>query len=98
MAGPESTDKPKAPAATKSVAVADATTYVGTPAVGTSKAAPAAGVASIGPDKSQLNEGRRRLVWCGVGGFFLRGFIAFFRVFLAPALFGPLPGFKMCHP
>ena len=98
MAGPETTDKPKAPIPTKSVGVADATSYVGTPAVGTSKAAAAAGVASTGPDKSELNEGRRRLVWCGVGGFLGAWFIAFLRFFLPRTLFEPPTVFKIGYP
>ena len=79
MAAPESeTVKPKGdgpkPEAAKSPAgeggsKPDATKYVGTPAVGTSKAAPAGGVASVGPDPSVANEGRRRLVWCAVTAF-----------------------------
>ncbi len=57
MAGPETTsDKPN-PEAAKSAASggAQATSYVGSPAVGTSKAATAAGIAAIGPDDSQIS-------------------------------------------
>jgi len=69
MAGPESEtvkpkgDGPKSEAAKASPAAGDKdpTKYVGTPAVGTSKAAPAGGVASVGPEPSEANEGRRRL-------------------------------------
>ena len=39
------------------------TSYVGTPAVGTSRAAAAGGVASIGPEDNEVNQQRRRLVW-----------------------------------
>src|SRR5690349_2114204 len=99
MAGPETTDKPKAPIAAKSVAGAeDATSYVGTPAVGTSKAAPAAGIAAIGPDHSQINERRRRLVWAAVAGFLSAWFIAFLRFFLPRTLFEPPTVFKIGYP
>lgn len=74
MAGPETTsDKPKPDAATSAAVATDATSYVGSPAVGTSKAAPAAGVAAIGPDDSKVNERRRRLVWCAVGASWVPG-------------------------
>src|SRR5258708_24783331 len=65
MAGPETTSDKRKPDAAKS-AVAEATSYVGSPAVGTSKAAAAAGVASIGPDDSQVNARRRPLLWSAV--------------------------------
>src|SRR5205085_1607835 len=39
------------------------TSYVGTPAVGTSKAAAAGGVAAVGPEDSDINRQRRRLAW-----------------------------------
>ena len=41
----------------------DATKYVGTPAVGTSKAAAAAGLSSAGPSNTDVDRRRRRLVW-----------------------------------
>src|SRR5258707_2808007 len=65
MAGPETDSaKPKPEAAKTSAAGGgDATRYVGTPAVGTSKAAAAAGLATVGPEASQVNQRRRRLVW-----------------------------------
>jgi cytochrome b6-f complex iron-sulfur subunit len=100
MAGPESkAEKPKADAAKTSVAVAeDATSFVGTPAVGTSKAAPAAGVASVGPTVSKVDERRRRLVWCAVTGFLAAWFIAFLRFFLPRTLFEPPTIFKIGYP
>src|SRR5712672_68734 len=67
MAGPETlSDKPKPDAAKTSANAADdaAAKYVGTPAVGTSKAAPAAGVATVGPKDDQVNNRRRRVVCC----------------------------------
>jgi cytochrome b6-f complex iron-sulfur subunit len=100
MSSPEApSDKPKADAAKASVAVADdASSYVGTPAVGTSKAARAAGIASIGPDNSQVNARRRRLVWCAVTGFLGAWFIAFLRFFLPRTLFEPPTVFKIGYP
>ena len=41
----------------------DATRYVGRPAVGTSKAAPAGGIPSAGPPDTEPNRGRRRFAW-----------------------------------
>ena len=100
MAGPDNkAEKPKADAGKRSVAVAeDAATYVGTPAVGTSKAAAAAGVASVGPKDSKVDEGRRRLVWVAVTGFLAAWFIAFLRFFLPRTLFEPPTIFKIGYP
>ncbi|HEX8836477.1 MAG TPA: hypothetical protein VF748_06050, partial [Candidatus Acidoferrum sp.] len=105
MAAPESeTVKPKSDAA-KSPAPdggnsnqTDATKYVGTPAVGTSKAAAAGGVATVGPEPSAANEGRRRLVWCAVTAFLGAWFIAFLRFFLPRTLFEPPTIFKIGYP
>src|SRR5258707_8085698 len=100
MAGPETTsDKPN-PEAAKSAARggAQATSYVGSPAVGTSKAATAAGIAAIGPDDSQISARRRRLVGCGVTGFLAPWFIAFLRFFLPRTLFEPPTVFKIGYP
>jgi cytochrome b6-f complex iron-sulfur subunit len=95
MSGPEATsDKPK-PDAAKSASAAEATSYVGSPAVGTSKAAPAAGIAATGPDDSKINEHRRRLVWCAVSGFLVAWFVAFLRFFLPRTLFEPPTVFKI---
>ena len=100
MAGPESkSDQPNPGAAKSSAAGAgDATSYVGSPAVGTSKAVAAAGVASIGPDDSKINEGRRRLVWSAVTAFLVAWFIAFLRFFLPRTLFEPPTVFKIGYP
>jgi cytochrome b6-f complex iron-sulfur subunit len=100
MSSPEApSDKPKADAAKTSVAVADdATSYVGTPAVGTSKAARAAGLASVGPSDSEVNTRRRRLVWCAVAAFLSAWFIAFLRFFLPRTLFEPPTVFKIGYP
>jgi cytochrome b6-f complex iron-sulfur subunit len=100
MAGPESeSEKPKSDAASKSAAGGkDATSYVGSPAVGTSKAAAAAGLATVGPQKSELNDGRRRFVWCAVTGFLTAWFLAFLRFFLPRTLFEPPTIFKIGYP
>jgi len=100
MAVPESDAVKPKPDAAKSPAAGDKdpTKYVGTPAVGTSKAAPAGGVASVGPEPSEANEGRRRLVWCAVTAFLGAWFIAFLRFFLPRTLFEPPTVFKIGYP
>src|SRR5260370_26168489 len=99
MAGPETDSaKPKPDAAKTSAAGGgDATRYVGTPAVGTSKAAASAGLATVGPEASRVNERRRRLVWVAVTGFLGAWFIAFFKFFLPRTLFEPPTVFKICY-
>jgi cytochrome b6-f complex iron-sulfur subunit len=82
--------------ATASVARSgESTSYVGRPAVGTSKAAKAGGVASIGPEDSEVNQQRRRLVWSAVAAFLVAWFLAFFRFFLPRTLFEPATSFKI---
>jgi cytochrome b6-f complex iron-sulfur subunit len=76
----------------------EATKYVGTPAVGTSKAAASGGVASVGPEDNAVNQQRRRLVWCTVAAFLTAWFIAFFRFFLPRTLFEPATSFKIGYP
>jgi len=76
----------------------EANKYVGTPAVGTSKAAAAAGVASIGPRDTATDQQRRRLVWSAVAAFLGAWFIAFFRFFLPRTLFEPNTVFKIGYP
>jgi cytochrome b6-f complex iron-sulfur subunit len=73
-------------------------TYVGTPAVGTSRAAAAGGIASIGPEDSEVNQQRRRLVWSAVAAFLVAWFLAFFRFFLPRTLFEPATSFKIGYP
>jgi len=100
MAGPESgSDKPISDATNKSVAKGkEANSYVGSPAVGTSKAVAAAGLPSVGPQPSEVNERRRRLVWCAVTGFLTAWFLAFLRFFLPRTLFEPPTIFKIGYP
>ncbi|GAC1683541.1 MAG: hypothetical protein PVS2B2_22650 [Candidatus Acidiferrum sp.] len=97
MTAPETpSDKTKAEAANKPAGSAqEAASYVGTPAVGTSKAVAAAGVATTGPAESKVNEGRRRLVWCAVTAFLSAWFLAFLRFFLPRTLFEPPTVFKI---
>ena len=98
--------RPAAPAAAaRPVTSADSvarsgasTSYVGTPAVGTSKAAAAGGIAAVGPDDSPANQARRRLVWSCVAAFLMAWFIAFFRFFLPRTLFEPATSFKIGYP
>src|SRR5437588_7640 len=105
----QATATPPAPAAARPAAAqatvasasargTEANTYVGTPAVGTSKAAAAGGVASVGPDDSDVNQGRRRFVWTAVAAFLMAWFIAFFRFFLPRTLFEPATSFKIGYP
>ncbi len=76
----------------------ESTTYVGTPAVGTSKAAAAGGVASVGPENSDVNQSRRRFAWAAVAAFLTAWFLAFFRFFLPRTLFEPATSFKIGYP
>jgi cytochrome b6-f complex iron-sulfur subunit len=69
--------------------------YVGTPAVGTSQAAAAAGLASTGPRNTEVDQRRRRLVWSAVAAFLGAWLIAFFRFFLPRTLFEPSTVFKI---
>jgi len=95
--------RPAAATATASAAASvsrtgESTSYVGTPAVGTSRAAKAGGIASIGPDDSEVNQQRRRLVWSAVAAFLVAWFLAFFRFFLPRTLFEPATSFKIGYP
>jgi cytochrome b6-f complex iron-sulfur subunit len=72
--------------------------YVGTPAVGTSKAVARAGVASVGPENNEIDQQRRRLVWSSVAAFLAAWFLAFFRFFLPRTLFEPATIFKIGYP
>jgi cytochrome b6-f complex iron-sulfur subunit len=96
--------RPAAPAAVVASAAASvsrggtSSTYVGTPAVGTSRAAAAGGIASIGPEDNEVNQQRRRLVWSAVAAFLVAWFLAFFRFFLPRTLFEPATSFKIGYP
>ena len=87
-----------APQGTSVARTGESTRYVGTPAVGTSKAARAGGIAATGPDDSPANQQRRRFVWAVVGAFLTAWFLAFFRFFLPRTLFEPATSFKIGYP
>ena len=76
----------------------ESNTYVGTPAVGTSRAAASAGVASVGPEDNDINQARRRFAWAAFAAFMTAWFIAFFRFFLPRTLFEPATSFKIGYP
>src|SRR5205814_1341424 len=69
VARPATAAVPLATVASASTRTGTATSYVGTPAVGTSKAAAAGGLASAGPQNSEVDQRRRRLVWSCVIAF-----------------------------
>ena len=85
------------PAAQAAPGPQDATKYVGTPAVGTSKAAAAGGIAGTAPS-TEIDRHRRRFVWTMVTGFLMAWFLAFFRFFLPRTLFEPNSVFKIGYP
>ncbi|MDP9267325.1 MAG: Rieske 2Fe-2S domain-containing protein [Acidobacteriota bacterium] len=91
------TQPPPSAAATVARGV-DANRYVGTPAVGTSKAAAAGGLASTGPHNTELDRTRRRLVWSAIVAFLAAWLLAFFRFFLPRTLFEPSTVFKVGYP
>ena len=95
---PASAAKPALPNVPQVARTGTATRYVGTPAVGTSKAAAAGGVAGVGPDDTPIDQRRRRLVWSAVGAFLGTWFLAFFRFFLPRTLFEPNTVFKIGYP
>jgi len=96
-AAPRPTAGPPSAAATVSRG-GESNTYVGTPAVGTSRAAASAGVASIGPEDNDINQSRRRFAWAAFAAFMTAWFIAFFRFFLPRTLFEPATSFKIGYP
>lgn len=77
---------------------AEASKYVGTPAVGTSRAAAAAGLSTVGPEDSAVNRQRRRFIWSSVAAFLVAWLFAFFRFFLPRTLFEPATSFKIGYP
>ncbi len=90
--------KTSAPSATPVARGTEANKFVGTPAVGTSKAAPAAGLKTVGPTNSEINQQRRRFVWTSVVAFLSVWFLAFLRFFLPRTLFEPPTKFKIGYP
>lgn len=99
MAGPETDPVKQNPETTKDTAASTpANQYVGTPAVGTSKAAAAGGIAAVGPENSPVDQRRRRLAWIAIGAFLGAWFLAFFRFFLPRTLFEPRTSFKIGYP
>jgi cytochrome b6-f complex iron-sulfur subunit len=72
--------------------------YVGTPAVGTSRAVSGAGISSVGPPNTLLNKRRRRFAWSCIAAFLAAWLIAFFRFFLPRVLFEPATEFKIGYP
>src|SRR5437016_5812074 len=97
MAGPETDSaKPKPESAKTSAAGGgDATKYVGTPAVGTSKAAASGGLATVAPEPSEIKRRRRRQVWVTVPAFVGEWFIACLPIFLPRTVFEPPAVFKI---
>ena len=93
-----STARAAVPAVPPSTRTGEAVRYVGTPAVGTSKAAAAGGVASVGPEDSLANRQRRVFVWSAVAAFLTAWLLAFFRFFLPRTLFEPATSFKIGYP
>src|SRR3954470_6529543 len=91
------TQPPPSAAATVARGV-NANRYVGTPAVGTSKAAAAGGLASPGPHNTDIDRTRRRLVWSAIVAFLAAWLLAFFRFFLPRTLFEPSTVFKIGYP
>jgi len=90
--------KTPAPAGQPAARGTEANKFVGTPAVGTSKAAPAAGLKTVGPMNSEVNQARRRFVWSSVAAFLSVWFLAFLRFFLPRTLFEPATSFKIGYP
>jgi cytochrome b6-f complex iron-sulfur subunit len=102
-AGPAPAARPPVPAVVASAAASvaragESTRYVGTPAVGTSRAAAAGGVAAVGPEDNEVNRARRRMVWASVAAFLTAWLLAFFRFFLPRTLFEPATTFKIGYP
>jgi cytochrome b6-f complex iron-sulfur subunit len=98
MAGPETDAVKQVPETKKEAPNAPATKYVGTPAVGTSKAAAAGGIAAVGPENKEIHRRHRRLAWVGITAFLVAWFLAFFRFFLPRTLFEPRTSFKIGYP
>lgn len=98
MADPETEVIKPAETTPPAARAADTPKYVGTPAVGASKAAAAAGVGPAGPENSAVNQQRRRFVWSCVAAFLAAWFLSFLRFFLPRTLFEPPTSFKIGYP
>jgi len=88
--------EPKAPISSQRPV--NPSSYVGSPAVGTSKAVSAAGISSSGPPNTLPDRRRRRFAWSCIAAFLLTWLIAFFRFFLPRVLFEPATVFKIGYP
>ena len=98
-AGLGQAEQPAEPkAAISSQRLVNPSSYVGTPAVGTSKAVSAAGISSSGPPNTLPDRRRRRFAWSCIAAFLLTWLIAFFRFFLPRVLFEPATVFKIGYP
>jgi cytochrome b6-f complex iron-sulfur subunit len=95
---PTAAAKPALPNVPQVARSGESTRYVGTPAVGTSKAAAAGGIPTVGPDDTHIDRRRRSLVWSAVAAFLGAWFLAFFRFFLPRTLFEPSTTFKIGYP
>jgi cytochrome b6-f complex iron-sulfur subunit len=98
MADPETEVAKTVETAPPAARATDATKYVGSPAVGTSKAASAAGVGPAGPVNTATDQQRRRFVWSCVAAFLAAWFLSFLRFFLPRTLFEPATSFKIGYP
>ncbi|MGE0405653.1 MAG: ubiquinol-cytochrome c reductase iron-sulfur subunit, partial [Candidatus Korobacteraceae bacterium] len=97
-AAPARAASPALPSTPPSRSEGPAVRYVGRPAVGTSQAAAAGGVATLGPVNTEVDRRRRRIVWVAVAAFLTTWLIAFFRFFLPRTLFEPSTVFKLGYP
>jgi cytochrome b6-f complex iron-sulfur subunit len=95
---PAAAPKPSLPNVPQVARSGESTRYVGTPAVGTSKAAAAGGIPTVGPEDTHIDRRRRSLVWSAVAAFLVAWFLAFFRFFLPRTLFEPSTSFKIGYP
>jgi cytochrome b6-f complex iron-sulfur subunit len=96
LAQPEQGTEPRAPLSSQQSG--SPSSYVGSPAVGTSKAVSKAGISSIGPPDALPDKRRRRFAWSCIAAFLSTWLIAFFRFFLPRVLFEPATVFKIGYP
>ena len=99
MAGPENEVKPgDSPNPAAWARGTEANKFVGTPAVGTSKAAASAGLKTVGPENTEANRQRRRLVGAALSRFLRHGSSPSSGSFLPRTLFEPATTFKIGYP